>query len=315
MKAYAGPSKPVVGVDWETNPSLHNRSWLSQRHFDLNPLNSRDGISFADKLRKLLESSIQGRGVGVRLLVQCAGTYGYGPFLETSVETRRQILGLNILGVTELLHAVMKLNSRRRLQNETQLHHILVGSSQGLYARKDRAVYAASKAYGIDFCSSLAEGGDVASCSYLAVGPIDTPMMHRNHWVSKLGGPKRFFDLLLAGNISDYRSVFITCDKSALERIAKNRFPRHARRLLATFAKYKELRNDQFSKDLGVLSASACAKALVRIVTLPRPRSGVYMVTPVRHGRGLSLAFAPFQSLSRQRLFESVAETCCQLPV
>lgn len=308
LRAYARSGAFVVGIDRTENPFLREAGSLRQCIFDLNPLNFSGGAaSFAQALRNKLDSYIlEESSRGVRLLVQCAGAYGYSPFLKGTAGIRSRILGLNVLGVTELLHSVMDLNASRGLKNEDVLTHVLVGSSQGLYARRERAVYAASKAYGIDFCTSLAEERALARSVYLAVGPIDTPMMHRNHWVNKAGGSEDFYDRLLEADSSAYRSIFVDCDDAAVQAAARTYLPAGAQGVLRTMTGYRRVRSKQFDEELGVLSPAECAEGLVQIISKSGWGSGVFMMRPPKRGKRLSIAFAPFTELSRRQLFDSV---------
>lgn len=308
LKVYSGPRASVVGIDRIENPFLLQTSWLRQCIFDLNPLNfPGSAASFAESLSNKLESCIPGEnGRSIHLLVQCAGVYDYSQFLKSIAEVRSGVIGLNVLGVTELLHAVMSLNAKWGLRNDTVLTHVLVGSSQGLYARTERAVYAASKAFSIDLCTSLVDGGELARCVYLAVGPIDTPMMHRNHWVNKVGGSEAFFDRVLGGDASTYKSIFIDCNDSAVELTAKKHLPAETAGLLKTMVNYRMIRRRQFDKESGVLSPAKCADCLVQIISKPELGSGVLMIRPKKNGEGESVRFASFWELSRRRLFDSV---------
>ncbi len=167
----------VIGIDRIENPDLAEYPDFQQIEFDLNPLNCKDGLgAFATTFAERLSDAVTASGTeGVEFLVQCAGVYEFGQLLEHAVERRSEVLGVNVLGVTEVLHGVMALNRRLCRENDKDFTHILVGSYQGLYARDGRPVYAPSKAYGIDLCTSLVEGREVAKCIYLAPGPNRYP--------------------------------------------------------------------------------------------------------------------------------------------
>jgi short-subunit dehydrogenase len=299
----------VVAVDRIRNPDLAENPYLQQIEFDLNPLDcGKDLRGFASTLAERLSDVVTAtNGEGIEFLVQCAGVYESGNFLEHDVERRSRVLGVNILGMTEVLHGVMALNRRLCRQNETKFTHILVGSYQGLFARDGRPIYAPSKAYGIDLCTSLVEGGEVAKCVYLAAGPIDTPMLHRNHWVARAGGREDFFNETLGGPSKAYESIFVDCDESILERIAREEFTPELENLRMAMRRYTAVRRATFEEQLGVLSPAACASVLTDMLTCPDLASGVYSPRANGFGSVAAIKMATFVSLDRRPTFESVA--------
>jgi short-subunit dehydrogenase len=300
----------VIGIDRVANADLDNVAGLQQVLFDLNPLGgSADLTTFATALENTIGDVVTTAGSrGVEDLVQCAGLYDFGTFLDHDVERRKALLGLNVVGTTELLHAVMRLNHRLRRQNHTEFTHMLVGSFQGLYARKRRPIYAPSKAYGIDLCTSLVEGREVAKCLYLAAGPLDTPMLHRNHWVKKAKGSEEFFQRILDGPRERYRSIFVHCDQATLENAAHDEFRADVEALRIAMRKYRAQRKEACAAELGVLSAECCGSVLASILVSAQSQSGVYMVRAGAEGTGVLVTMATFKSLDRGRVFKSAAK-------
>jgi hypothetical protein len=284
---------------------------LQQIEFDLNPLNCKEGIgAFAATFAKHLSDAVKTTDAdGVAFLVQCAGVYEFGQLLDHTAERRSEVLGVNILGVTEVLHGIMALNRRLCRENDKQFTHILVGSYHGLHARKRRPIYAPSKAYGIDLCTSLVEGREVAKCIYLALGPIDTPMLHRNHWVAKAGGKEDFFNEALRGLPETYQSIFVECDESRLERFAREKFSPELENLRMAMRRYIAVRREAFKEEPGVLSTTACASVLTDMLTRHKLLSGVYSLRAQGAGSELEVKRAAFSSLDRRPRFESVATT------
>lgn len=300
----------IIGIDRIPNPELDDVPSFRQVIFDLNPLSGPQGLAaFATALEDALAGAVTATGNhGVEYLVQCAGLYDFGTFLDHDVQRRTELLGLNVLGTTEVLHAVMSLNHRVQRRNEKELTHILVGSFQGLFARARRPIYAPSKAYGIDLCASLVEGGEVAKCIYLAAGPIDTPMLHWNHWVRKAGGPEEFFKKALGGPRERYASVFISCDDAALEAAAGEAPPGGLEALRKAMQRYRTKRGAAKAGTLGVLSPESCAGVLVRMLASVEAGSGVYMLGSGAEGTEVVVKMAAFGSLDRRRAFDSAAQ-------
>jgi short-subunit dehydrogenase len=95
---------------------------------------SRKGSIAATFAEELADIATAAGLKGVKCLVQCAGVYDFGRFLDHDVSRRKNVLGVNVLGTTEVLHAVMVLNDPLRVQNEKNFINVLVASFQGLYA-------------------------------------------------------------------------------------------------------------------------------------------------------------------------------------
>jgi NADP-dependent 3-hydroxy acid dehydrogenase YdfG len=300
----------ILALDRSGNADLRGVPRLRQLVIDLNPLRGPGNLeAFAKKLRDALEGALADAGPsGVGHLVQCAGLYDFGTFLDHDVKRRRDVLGLNVLGTTEVLHAVMGLNRRLQRNNSTDFSHILLGSFQGLYARERRPIYAPSKAYGIDLCTSLAEGAEVARCVYFAAGPIDTPMLHRNHWVKKANGSETFFEEMLRGPRERYTSIFVRCDETALDLAAGDGHRFEAESLRLAMARYEAERRAAFSGELGVLGVEACGRILADIVESNDLPSGVYINLPAQKGARLVLSMVPFRDLDRARAFRAAAK-------
>jgi short-subunit dehydrogenase len=309
------PGRPVIAIDRIANPDLGNLAGLRQVQLDLNPINHPGGFgAFAAALESGLTDAVTTGGYeGVECLVQCAGVYDFGTFPQHDIERRKELLGLNVLGLTEVLHTVMRLNDRAGRHNNEEFTHVDVGSFQGLYARDGRPIYAPSKAYGIDLCTSLVEGREVARCIYLAVGPIDTPMLHRNHWVRKAGGSEEFFKKVLGGSRDSYRSIFVCCDEAALEAAASEESPREAESLRVAMQRYRAKRSAAYAGPLGVLSSEDCAGALARVLMLDHLESGVYMPVQKSEGAEIVVKMATFRSLSRRCTFDCAAKVVASI--
>ena len=291
------PPVPIVGIDRVENPDLSQNSMFQHLEFDLNPLNSTEGFrSFGKVLLAKLSGLVQdSESEGVEYLVQCAGAYDRGMFVDYDAERRARVLGLNILGAIEVLHTVMSLNDRLGWQNNERFTHILVGSFQGLNVREERSIYAASKAFGIDLCASMVAGCELAKCMYVAPGPLDTPMLHRNHWVSRAGGSEEFFDKVLKDTRDRYRLIFVNCDESPLE----------TQELRDSMSRYRKERHATCVGTLGILAPEACATAVVDVLMSPEAESGVYGLTADEKGSVAALTMVRFSELDRSQPFNS----------
>jgi short-subunit dehydrogenase len=300
----------VIGIDQVVNTDLARAQNYQHIIFDLNPLEHVAGLSgFASDLGRQLSRSLETVGPAVSCLVQCAGAYDFGAFLDHNTERRQRVLGLNVLGITEVLYGVMAQNDRSGLQNSKDLAHILVGSFQGLYARKDRPIYAPSKAYGIDLCTSLTEGHEVARCMYAAVGPMDTPMLHKNHWVRKAGGSEDFFQEVLSGPRSTYRAIFVDGDEAVFETVVVEKAPSRLENMCRAMAEYRRVRSQQFAEEPGVTKPQDVAKALVGLLTSRYSESGVYRITTRSMTGETVMEMADFSSLDRRDIFRARAKT------
>jgi|SRR5579863_606519 len=304
VRIYCGlmPEAQVIGIDQSANPELRSLQTFSQVVFDLNPLRRPSGLKeFATDFSKTLAETVAAIGSeGIGCLVQCAGVYDFGRFIDHDASRRERVLGLNVLGTTEVLHAVMSLNELRRIQNSERFTNVLVSSFQGLHARADRPVYAPSKAYGIDLCTSLSAGQEVAKCICVVPSSIDTPMLHRNHWVTKSGGSEDFFNKMLDGPRGRYCSIFVDGDEAALDEAASEEPVGTTSGFRGIMRKYVAARLAAQSAPLGILSAEACASALAEIVISSQSDSGVYVLTPASGATKAAVKKVPFSSLDRR---------------
>lgn len=299
----------VIGIDRTVNAEFPGHPRLRQIVCDLNALCYPNGLEeFGRVLAHQLSLAVTSLAVeGLDCLVQCAGAYEYGKLLEHSPNSRSEISGVNVLGTTEVLHSTMSVNDRLHRRNDRYLTHILIGSYQGLYARGGRPLYAPSKSYGIDLCTSLVEGREVSKCIYLAPGPIDTPMLHRNHWVTRAGGPADFFSEVLVGPRETYRSIFVDCDERALESRARDGFTLELKNIAAAMKRYQTIRRETREEEFGILSPRACAHVAAGMLTRSDLQSGVYVPRPGMDEAKPIVEMAAFSSLDRRVLFKSAA--------
>lgn len=298
----------LVGVDRVPNAHLSDIPRYVGLQVDLNPL-SRAGYleEFGSELRESVMRILDALGTdGIHSLIQSAGVYDSGPFLDHDSKRRQRIIGVNSVGHVEVLYQIMTLNSARGIDNGKLLTYIDIGSFQGFYARAQRPLYAPSKAAGIDFCTALWEGREVRRCIYFAPALIDTHMVHENHWIKKAGGSVEFFRYILDGPVDRYRAIFIKCDVTVL-REAASVLGIDLEKTLQTFDRYRSIRQEAFEGNPGVLGVNECAGMLVKIAIEPdQYPSGVYFANSMP-GEGPALWHTSFSELSRRDLFERVA--------
>jgi NAD(P)-dependent dehydrogenase (short-subunit alcohol dehydrogenase family) len=255
---------PVVAIDREHEPAIRDLKNVRTIDFDLNPLNQSPGYDqFVEQLHFSLRSAQEAvRFEGISTFVSGAGTYESGPLVETTIEGRRRLLGVNVCGNVELLVAVLTLNKRLGFDSSGGLSFFEIGSLRGLQASAGRSAYAATKAMGLDLCVSLQAGREVKRAIYVAPGPIDTHMFHRNYWVTKEGGSVEFLDHVRTKRAELYREIFIRCDDDAFaEAVSSSRLSRNS--LAPVFERYKARRNQQIADPRGILDAIELAQRLV----------------------------------------------------
>lgn len=312
VKRYleAQPNVRILGIDRISNKLLERIGAYSGLSFDLNPLSFRRGFrGFEEALRLALLTRLKRlKGSGFQCLIQFAGVYDSARFLEHDVSRREKTLGVNFVGHVEVLHTVMAINQSLGIDNATDFTYIELGSYQGLYARAGRPIYAPSKAVGIDLCTALTEGKEVRRCIYFAPGPIDTYMLHYNHWVTKAKGSPEFLQKMFEGPAGRYHKIFVECDESTLRKAAPRK-GRDSENFLEVFRKYVSEREQALKSDTGILQPDDCARILLEITLHPeRYASGVYVAT-ASIPAGSRLRMAKFSELSRKDLFEKIART------
>jgi len=312
VKSYlkARPNGRIIGIDRISNKVLEKIPGYSGLVFNLNPLSFKSGLKgFEKALRSAVLERLKRLGdSGFQCLIQFAGVYDFGPFLEHDVNRRETILGVNFVGHVEVLHTVMAINKSVGIDNSNEFTYIELGSYQALYARAQRPIYAPSKAAGIDLCTALNEGKEIKRCIYFAPGPIDTHMLHYNHWVTKAKGSPEFFEEMFEGPTQRYRKIFVECHEPTLREAAGSRNPKLAA-LLDALTKYVSEREKAFKDYPGVLKPGDCAHMLVELFSQPeRYVAGIYVPTVTETGT-CTLRTTAFHELSRMALFEKVART------
>ena len=151
IRAYLQRAKdaPVVAIDREHDPEILNFRSVRTVPFDLNPLNQSSGfVQFVEQLHAALGTAHEALGFdGLSTFLSGAGAYDSGPLVDSTIEARRRLLGVNVCGNLELLVAALALNKRLGFDSSGQLSFLEIGSLRGLQVSPGRAAYAASKAF------------------------------------------------------------------------------------------------------------------------------------------------------------------------
>ncbi len=95
---------------------------------------------------------VEARGLRLHMLINLAGTEYEGPFLERKKHELRTILRLNVEAVVETAHRALLRRAPGR-----RMHLLNVSSLAGFYPMPNKAVYAASKRFILDFSRALRE--------------------------------------------------------------------------------------------------------------------------------------------------------------
>lgn len=295
----------IIGVDRVGNTALDSFKPFRQVVLDLDAFaDSRGLAAFASTLARGLSEVIDAHGrQPVQCLVQSAGVYDAGVFVDFDVKRRSRLLGVNLVGHVEVLRAVMQLNASLGVDNAATLTHIDVGSFQGLVPRAGRGLYALSKGAAIDLAAAMQVGRELHRSLYFAPGPIDTHMLHRNHWVVKAHGSSDLFDALWAGDAAAYKAAFVDGASAPLLDAARSRGEDLAE-MEATFDRYRTFRQEARASEWGILDVEVCAEMLAAMVESPKQfPSGLYVATS-RGGIGPRLRFVEFDRLARLHVVE-----------
>lgn len=229
---------------------------------------------------------------GIRLLIMAAGVYDYGPVHETTFDVRKILLGVNVCGKIEILNSVLKLNRSLGFNSSKSLTIVDIGSLHGLLPGRHRALYGGTKSLGLHLCASLQIGGEVKRAIYIAPGPIDTHMLHRNYWVSKERGSERFFNTVMRRDGDIYESIFRSCNREEFKKqVALQRMS--SKILCKTFERYKRRRAKQIKKREGILDAGHASEAISSIIA--KGSAGTYVLT--NPNGMLNTRFIPFSDM------------------
>jgi NAD(P)-dependent dehydrogenase (short-subunit alcohol dehydrogenase family) len=214
--AKLAPLSTILAIDIEPLPPPAENVLV--RRFNLNPFDDQRGFeAWSVELHEMFHSLVlTGGSRPVRGLFLGAAKYQVGRYECSTADERAAVLGCNVAGKWEVLHAAMRLNADLGFDNGQELDIFDVGSLHGVRHSSHRALYNPSKAAGLELCRVLLNGSEVRRAVHLAPGPVDTPMLHWNHWVLKEHGDPEFLTLVKDRCPSLYRSIFRDGDWAAL---------------------------------------------------------------------------------------------------
>jgi len=290
---------PLVTLDRRLNQGLDRYKKVNAIQINLNPFDYSEGYpSFENELKVALHNAINRLSCNaINTAVLSASLYNSGPFTKQTLETRMDLLGVNICGKYEVLHSVLSLNQKYGFDNRKGFTLVDIGSTHGLSPSGGRTLYAPSKAFGLNLCEALQDGEEVHRCIHLAPGPIDTHMLHKNYWVIKEHGPASFLDYLFLHNEELYHKVFVECCENALKEACAIQSV-NIETIKDKFACYKNRRQSQLLTEEGILQPKEVANLMVNIVldNIGNP-SGVYVVTaPKGKKKVVRIPFSRFRS-------------------
>ena len=249
----------VLAVDREYNPEFEGLRNVVSIQVDLNPFTNPRGLAGVE--RELLQSIQYAQGrcrfVGIGGCVLSVGAYGFGALVDFELREQQRLVGLNICGHLEVIYSALRVNQKLGYASSKHLKVVEMGSVHALRNSPGRSLYAATKAMSLDLCISLSLGHEVSRVFYIAPGPIDTAMLHRNHWVSKERGPVEFFEALQAGDSQSYGDIFMRCDLEAVARATAGRADAQA--VKDTMARYVARRKRQMNHEDGILAPADLA--------------------------------------------------------
>ncbi|QDV53513.1 SDR family NAD(P)-dependent oxidoreductase [Gimesia fumaroli] len=282
-RAYTGT--PIIAIDLNNSSLITNLERTLAFNINLNPLTHHAGYKgVANDVQQVIDnarSQFQFHGIG--MVVLAAGMYDFGDLTSTSLDVRQAITGVNVCGKIEILHAVMEMNNKFGFRSEEELTLVDIGSLHGLSASGSRAIYVASKAFGLDLCLSLLHGHEINRMIHFAPGPIDTHMLHRNHWVLKEHGSSEFFEYVREKHAEKYSNVFVGCDDQEFAKMVTG-FSENNEVLFNIFNRYKERRARQMAGDNPILNPMDVATVIVD--TLQHPTSEEEVVCKINAAGG-----------------------------
>jgi hypothetical protein len=255
----AHPDASVLAVDIEPITSASPN--IIKCQVDLNPFQCRDGFEvWSARLYTQIKSFVQLKNppVPIRSVFLGVGRYQVGKFVDSTAAERADILGCGVMGKLEILHSVMRLNAECGFDSAAGLFVIDVGSLHTLRHTSRRAIYHSAKAAGLELCRDLVSGSEIRRAIHLAPGPLDTPMLHWNHWVLKENGSPRFPDLVRTELPVLYSPIFRGGDRDAFG-AAVEELKVDAVEVRAVFERYLHRRRMLSETEEGITAPEALA--------------------------------------------------------
>lgn len=278
-----GDRKPILALDRNPEGQLSRLPRVFSSAVNLNPFDHREGFgAYVRRLRGTTAELLEMASVtSITSLLYAAGVYHSGSAKQHGEKERSEILGVNICGMFECVQCVSLSNGKCDPGTASGLTFLNLGSLHGLDPGANRTWYGPSKAIGLDLCIALHKSGAIWRNIYIAAGPTDSYMLHRNHWSVKLGGPEDLLAHVRNNHRECYEDVFVNCSENAFARVCEDLEGRVGREdLLSLFRQYCKLRNKAREAAEGVLTRQQLAGILARMMLDDRTyQSGLYRIT------------------------------------
>ena len=287
------PDDTVLAID--AHPAAASRANVVAHRFDLNPFNHADGFEeWSTELNALVRSAVGAtKPAGpIRAVFLGAAKYHVGMYESTTAAIRAEVLGSNVFGKWETLHATMRCNAESGFDNAGVLSMFDVGSLHSMRHTSHRALYNPSKAAGLALCRVMTSGSEVRRAVHVAPGPIDTPMLHWNHWALKENGDPQFPSLVGRRLPSLYGAIFRSGDIAALE-TAIRELRIEGPQVRAVFERYRHRRKVLAESEEGITTPESLGAYLASLILDRKStESGVVEVTSP-HGK-MTVVKRPF---------------------
>ena len=276
----AAPHATILAID--AHPVTTFGANVVARGFDLNPFDHAQGFAvWTTELSTLVTAalSVEEPGRPVRGVLLGAARYHVGTYESTTPAIRADVLGSNIVGKWEALHSVMRYNVLSGFENGEALSVFDVGGLHGLHHTSHRALYNPSKVASLALCRVLSTGSEVRRAVHVAPGPIDTPMLHWNHWVLKENGDPQFLRLVKTRLPSLYSAIFRSGDDDAFKTaIRELRMTESAER--AVFERYLHRRKVLSESEQGITTPESLGTYVASLMLASEStESGIVEVT------------------------------------
>lgn len=259
---HTGAVDFVLYLDRTENPNLATAG-ITFAACDFSARSASDPESVSRNICNAILSLAQENGKAVvSHLFFCSGIYANSTIGDWDIVTTTNIISINLVGLFLTLHGIHQAHASQHAARATS--HVAVyfmGSEHAVSASAGRAAYCAAKTGAVGALLSLRRSCCIGSAVWIAVGPIDTPMLHRNQWVIKARGSEQYYEFVTRQTGVDYNYVFRDCDQGIAHRLAaEGGFA--ALPIKEALDRYIAVRQELFAQECGVHSANEVALSI-----------------------------------------------------